>query len=90
MTPTELSPEPFNSLWNYQRDAEAVTSGETIAPGSVGVPAPRRSGQQQICSIKLPKMLNQQFSKDPDLSCGVVPRRSDNEDPAFSERIAIH
>jgi len=42
------------------------------------------------CSIKLPKMLNQQFSKDPDLSRGVVPRWSDNEDPAFSERIAIH
>jgi len=34
--------------------------------------------------------LNQQFSKDPDLSRWVVPRWSDNEDPSFSERIAIH
>ena len=42
------------------------------------------------CSIKLSKMLNQQFSKDSDLSRGVVPRWSENEDPSFRERIAIH
>jgi hypothetical protein len=35
-------------------------------------------------------MLNQQFSKDSDLSRGVVPRWSENEDPSFRERIAIH
>ena len=35
-------------------------------------------------------MLNQQFSKDPDLSRGVVPWWSDDENPAFSERIANH
>src|SRR5579862_1113201 len=40
--------------------------------------------------LGLPKMLNQQFSEDPDLSRGVVPRWSDNVDPDFGERIAIH
>jgi hypothetical protein len=34
--------------------------------------------------------INQQFRKDSDLSHGVVPRWSDNEDPDFGERIAIH
>jgi hypothetical protein len=40
--------------------------------------------------ITLPEMFNQQFSKDPDLSRGVVPRWSDNVDPDFGERIATH
>ena len=35
-------------------------------------------------------MLDQQFRKHSDLSRGVVPRRSDNEDSDFGERIAIH
>jgi len=40
--------------------------------------------------MRASKMLNQQFSKDSDLSRGVVPRWSENEDPSFRERIAIH
>ena len=41
-------------------------------------------------SIELPKVLNQQFRKHSDLARGVVPRRSDNEDSDFGERISIH
>ena len=41
-------------------------------------------------SIELPKVLNQQFRKHSDLSRGVVPRRSHNEDSDFGERISIH
>ena len=41
-------------------------------------------------SIKLPKVLNQQFREDSDLSRRVVPRWSDDEDPNFGERIVIH
>ena len=40
--------------------------------------------------IKIPKVLDQQFRKDSDLSRGVMPRWSDNEEPDFAERIAIH
>jgi hypothetical protein len=47
-------------------------------------------GRSRPCSIGLSKMLNQQFSKDPNLSPGVVSRWSDNENPTFSERIPIH
>jgi hypothetical protein len=35
-------------------------------------------------------VLNQQFRKHSDLSRGVVPRRSDNEDSDFGERISTH
>jgi hypothetical protein len=41
-------------------------------------------------STKLPKVLNQQFRKHSDLSRGVAPRRSDNEDYDFGERISVH
>jgi hypothetical protein len=41
-------------------------------------------------SIELPKVLNQQFRKHSHLSRGVVPRRSDNENSDFGERISIH
>jgi hypothetical protein len=40
--------------------------------------------------IKLPKVPNHQFRKDSDLSRGVMPRRSDNEEPDFAQRIVIH
>jgi hypothetical protein len=41
-------------------------------------------------STKSPEVLNQQFRKHSDLSCGVLPRRSHNEDSDFGERISIH
>jgi hypothetical protein len=35
-------------------------------------------------------MLNQQFSKDADLSGGVMSRWSDNEEPSLGERMIFH
>ena len=73
------------------RDGRKVPIGEI---GRLRRPETRVENVGTFCarpwSINSSKMLNQQFSKDSDLSRGVVPRWSENEDPSFSERIAIH
>ena len=73
------------------RDGQKVPIGEF---GRLQRPQTRVENVGTFCarhwSIDLSKMLNQQFGKDSHLSLWVVPRWSENEDPSFRERIAIH
>jgi hypothetical protein len=78
---------------NVPKTGRELTQQKTrLGLSRARIPSDRNVGSSYTVpgSIKLPKVLNQQFREDSDLSRRVVPRWSDDEDPDFGERIVIH